>query len=51
MVEISPDIGAEVILKLETVLNRIENMKKELIDKDKKIEELEAKLKKSENGS
>ena len=50
-IEIVPDIGAEVIQKLEIVLNKIENMKKELIEKDKRIQELEVKLKKYENGS
>ena len=43
--EIQKDIGAEIIERLKDILKWIERAKEKLAEKDKKIAELEAKLK------
>ena len=42
--EISKDIGGEVIEKLEDLNRQLERMQKRRLEKDKRIEELETKL-------
>lgn len=48
-IDLIPDTGAEVLLQLQRISKGIDNLKLELAEKDKKILELEAKLKKYEN--
>lgn len=43
--EIQKDIGAEAIEQMQEILVGVQNLKQKLAEKDKKIAELEAKLK------
>lgn len=49
--EFIPDLGEEIIQKLNKINQGIENMKQKLSEKDKRILKLEAKLREYRNGS
>lgn len=50
-IELTPDYFPEIMRKLTETLEGMKRMKKEIAEKDKKIAELEAKLKEQKNGS
>lgn len=50
-IELTPDYFPEIMLKLTEILEGMKRMKNEISEKDKKIAELEAKLKEKKDGS